>query len=101
MKARRYFYWCIPLALLLFGGSMAASGCELIVHNDLSLVDGGDTDGGCPICLVDGMVITDEAGDPEIVPKDSDASADADAAGADAAVADGATASEGSLDGAH
>ena len=97
MNAKHSLYWCMPLALALAFGSMVASGCELIATNDLSLVDGGSDDGGCPICLVDGMVITDEAGDPVIVPLDAGSSPDAadakdaspDARASDAGTSDG------------
>jgi hypothetical protein len=65
------------LALAFFVFAIAS--CELLVNLDLTLVDAGP-DGGCAIC-VDGMVVTDEAGDPiAIVPLDAgahDAASDA------------------------
>ncbi len=64
------------LSLALASAAISAStGCELAVNLDLGLVDAGETP--CTVCLDDAdTVIYDDAGDPEIVPKEAGPSAD-------------------------
>jgi hypothetical protein len=71
-------------------GVVFATGCELLVNEDLSLVDAGPTD-ACSLCF-DGQVVTLDDGNILLFPNDGGTDDDATASDVDASGAtDGAT----------
>jgi hypothetical protein len=80
----------LSAGVLIALGVVFATGCELLVNEDISLVDAGPTD-ACSLCF-DGQVITLDDGNILLIPNDGGTDDDATSIDIDASDAsDGAS----------